>query len=83
MPQVGSTFSPYFSPGPLMPAMLPADPSNSLALVQQNAVAQQKIARTDRIEVSPDSKNVTVYLLFLQVKFDPPICPRLEVTTPS
>lgn len=52
MPQVGSTFSPYFSPGPLMPAMLSADPNNSLALVQQNAVAQQKIARTDRIEVS-------------------------------
>ncbi|KAI5742546.1 hypothetical protein M8J77_008426 [Diaphorina citri] len=53
MPQVGNTFSPYFSPGPLMPAMLPGDPNNPLAIVQQNAVAQQKIARTDRIEPPP------------------------------
>ncbi|KAL1458166.1 hypothetical protein WDU94_008335 [Cyamophila willieti] len=52
MTQVGNTFSPYFSPaGPLMPTMMTQDPNNSLALVQQNAVAQQKIARTDRIEV--------------------------------
>uniref|UniRef100_A0A8D8W499 Uncharacterized protein n=1 Tax=Cacopsylla melanoneura TaxID=428564 RepID=A0A8D8W499_9HEMI len=54
MTQVGNTFSPYFSPaGPLMPTMMTQDPNNSLALVQQNAVAQQKIARTDRIEPPP------------------------------
>uniref|UniRef100_A0A8D8W251 Uncharacterized protein n=1 Tax=Cacopsylla melanoneura TaxID=428564 RepID=A0A8D8W251_9HEMI len=54
MTQVGNTFSPYFSPaGPLMPTMMTQDPNNSLALVQQNAVAQQKIARTDRIESFP------------------------------
>uniref|UniRef100_A0A8D8U891 Protein muscleblind n=1 Tax=Cacopsylla melanoneura TaxID=428564 RepID=A0A8D8U891_9HEMI len=57
MTQVGNTFSPYFSPaGPLMPTMMTQDPNNSLALVQQNAVAQQKIARTDRIEM--DMKGV-------------------------
>uniref|UniRef100_A0A8D8U8L3 Protein muscleblind n=1 Tax=Cacopsylla melanoneura TaxID=428564 RepID=A0A8D8U8L3_9HEMI len=60
MTQVGNTFSPYFSPaGPLMPTMMTQDPNNSLALVQQNAVAQQKIARTDRIE-RPHSTPVPV-----------------------
>ncbi|XP_046402473.1 muscleblind-like protein 2a isoform X3 [Ischnura elegans] len=67
MPQVGSTFSPYFTPaGPIMP-VLPPDPasaaaaaaaaaavasSSSLAVVPQTMVAAaQKMPRSDRLEV--------------------------------
>ncbi|XP_071454006.1 muscleblind-like protein 3 isoform X5 [Hetaerina americana] len=64
MPQVGSTFSPYFTPaGPIMP-VLPPDPaaaaaaaaaavasSSSLAVVPQTMVAAaQKMPRSDRLE---------------------------------
>lgn len=51
VPQVGSTFSPYFSPGPIMPLTVAPDPSASLSMVQQTVVAQQKMPRTDRLEV--------------------------------
>lgn len=51
MPQVGSTFSPYFSP-PIMSAMMP-DPATQLGMVQQTVVTQQKMPRSDRLEVSP------------------------------
>lgn len=52
-----STYSPYFPPGHLMPTLLgPADPSGVSQLgpvVQQTVVpqAQQKIPRSDRLEV--------------------------------
>ncbi|XP_065074403.1 protein muscleblind-like isoform X11 [Ochlerotatus camptorhynchus] len=52
-----STYSPYFQPGHLMPTLLgPADPSGVSQLgpvVQQTVVpqAQQKIPRSDRLEV--------------------------------
>ncbi|XP_055620573.1 muscleblind-like protein 3 isoform X12 [Toxorhynchites rutilus septentrionalis] len=52
-----STYSPYFPPGHLMPTLLgPADPSgvSQLGPVVQQAVvptAQQKIPRSDRLEV--------------------------------
>ncbi|XP_046402482.1 muscleblind-like protein isoform X11 [Ischnura elegans] len=69
MPQVGSTFSPYFTPaGPIMP-VLPPDPasaaaaaaaaaavasSSSLAVVPQTMVAAaQKMPRSDRLEAFP------------------------------
>ncbi|XP_067007878.1 muscleblind-like protein 1 isoform X2 [Anabrus simplex] len=54
MPQVGSTFSPYFTPGPVMPAILGPDPSSvasPLSVVPQTVVTQQKMARSDRLEV--------------------------------
>ncbi|XP_073980033.1 splicing regulator muscleblind isoform X2 [Rhodnius prolixus] len=52
VPQVGSTFSPYFSPGPIMPLTVAPDPTAPLSMVQQTAVVtQQKLPRTDRLEV--------------------------------
>ncbi|KAJ4443761.1 hypothetical protein ANN_05539 [Periplaneta americana] len=54
MPQVGSTFSPYFTPGPVMPAILGPDPASvgsPLSVVPQTVVTQQKMARSDRLEV--------------------------------
>nr|CAD7429450.1 unnamed protein product [Timema monikensis] len=51
MPQVGSTFSPYFTPGPVMPTILGPDPTSQLSVVPQSVVAQQKMARSDRLEV--------------------------------
>jgi len=49
VPQVGSTFSPYF--GPVMPLTVAPDPTASLSMVQQTAVvAQQKMPRSDRLE---------------------------------
>ncbi|XP_075211855.1 splicing regulator muscleblind isoform X6 [Lycorma delicatula] len=50
MPQVGSTFSPYFSP-PIMPALMGPDPTATLGMVQQTVVTQQKMPRSDRLEV--------------------------------
>nr|CAD7440538.1 unnamed protein product [Timema bartmani] len=50
MPQVGSTFSPYFTPGPVMPTILGPDPTSQLSVVPQSVVAQQKMARSDRLE---------------------------------
>ncbi|XP_014249569.1 protein muscleblind isoform X2 [Cimex lectularius] len=51
VPQVGSTFSPYFSPGPIMPLTVAPDPTAPLSVVQQTAVVtQQKLPRTDRLE---------------------------------
>ncbi|KAJ9598577.1 hypothetical protein L9F63_010748, partial [Diploptera punctata] len=54
MPQVGSTFSPYFTPGPVMPAILGPDPASvgsPLSVVPQTVVTQQKMTRSDRLEV--------------------------------
>ncbi|PSN35105.1 hypothetical protein C0J52_23989, partial [Blattella germanica] len=54
MPQVGSTYSPYFTPGPVMPAILGPDPASvgsPLSVVPQTVVTQQKMARSDRLEV--------------------------------
>lgn len=50
-----SQYNPYFTPAHLMPTILgPADPSGQMAPVhtQQVPVAQQKIPRSDRLEVS-------------------------------
>lgn len=53
-----NTYSPYFAPGHLVPALLGPDPSSvasplSHAVVPQGVqVAQQKIPRSDRLEVS-------------------------------
>ncbi|XP_054282958.1 protein muscleblind-like isoform X7 [Macrosteles quadrilineatus] len=55
MPQVGSTFSPYFSP-PIIPAMMGPDPATQLGMVQQTVVTQQKMPRSDRLEM--DMKSV-------------------------
>ncbi|XP_075211861.1 splicing regulator muscleblind isoform X12 [Lycorma delicatula] len=52
MPQVGSTFSPYFSP-PIMPALMGPDPTATLGMVQQTVVTQQKMPRSDRLEAFP------------------------------
>ncbi|XP_039280133.1 wiskott-Aldrich syndrome protein homolog 1 isoform X8 [Nilaparvata lugens] len=52
MPQVGSTFSPYFSPPIMGPALMGPDPAASLGMVQQTVVTQQKMPRSDRLESS-------------------------------
>ncbi|XP_019874090.2 muscleblind-like protein 2a isoform X3 [Aethina tumida] len=54
MPQVGSTYSPYFAPGPIMPTIMGPDPTgvgSPLGVVPQTVVAQQKLPRSDRLEV--------------------------------
>ncbi|XP_044267103.1 muscleblind-like protein 1 isoform X1 [Tribolium madens] len=54
MPQVGSTYSPYFAPGPIMPTIMGPDPTgvgSPLGVVPQTVVAQQKMPRSDRLEV--------------------------------
>ncbi|CAG9862880.1 unnamed protein product, partial [Phyllotreta striolata] len=53
MPQVGSTYSPYFAPGPIMPTIMGPDPGvgSPLGVVPQTVVAQQKMPRSDRLEV--------------------------------
>ncbi|XP_018562458.1 muscleblind-like protein isoform X9 [Anoplophora glabripennis] len=59
MPQVGSTYSPYFAPGPIMPTIMGPDPTgvgSPLGVVPQTVVAQQKMPRSDRLEM--DMKSV-------------------------
>ncbi|XP_051155495.1 uncharacterized protein LOC127278033 isoform X3 [Leptopilina boulardi] len=55
MPQVGNTYSPYFAPSPIMPAIMgPADPTgvgSPLGVVPQTVAMPQKMPRTDRLEV--------------------------------
>ncbi|KAK5646177.1 hypothetical protein RI129_004641 [Pyrocoelia pectoralis] len=54
VPQVGSTYSPYFAPGPIMPTIVGPDPSgvaSPLGVVPQTVVTQQKMPRSDRLEV--------------------------------
>ncbi|CAH1098430.1 unnamed protein product [Psylliodes chrysocephalus] len=58
MPQVGSTYSPYFAPGPIMPTIMGPDPTgvgSPLGVVPQTVV-QQKMPRSDRLEM--DMKSV-------------------------
>ncbi|XP_065164290.1 muscleblind-like protein 2a isoform X2 [Atheta coriaria] len=53
MPQVGNTYSPYYAPGPIMPAIMGPDPTgvaSPLSVVSQTVV-QQKMPRSDRLEV--------------------------------
>ncbi|XP_068904267.1 muscleblind-like protein isoform X7 [Tenebrio molitor] len=59
MPQVGNTYSPYFAPGPIMPTIMGPDPTgvgSPLGVVPQTVVAQQKMPRSDRLEM--DMKSV-------------------------
>uniref|UniRef100_A0A1Y1N133 C3H1-type domain-containing protein n=1 Tax=Photinus pyralis TaxID=7054 RepID=A0A1Y1N133_PHOPY len=59
VPQVGSTYSPYFAPGPIMPTIVGPDPSgvaSPLGVVPQTVVTQQKMPRSDRLEM--DMKSV-------------------------
>ncbi|XP_074032645.1 splicing regulator muscleblind isoform X11 [Leptinotarsa decemlineata] len=59
MPQVGSTYSPYFAPGPIMPTIMGPDPTgvgSPLGVVPQTVVTQQKMPRSDRLEM--DMKSV-------------------------
>ncbi|XP_034941175.1 homeotic protein spalt-major-like isoform X3 [Chelonus insularis] len=55
MPQVNNTYTPYFTPSPIMPAIMgPADPTgvgSPLGVVPQTVAMPQKLARTDRLEV--------------------------------
>ncbi|XP_018058650.1 PREDICTED: zinc finger protein 36, C3H1 type-like 3 isoform X4 [Atta colombica] len=55
MPQVSNTYSPYFAPSPIMPAIMgPADPTgvgSPLGVVPQTVAMPQKMPRTDRLEV--------------------------------
>ncbi|XP_061941101.1 protein muscleblind isoform X18 [Apis cerana] len=57
MPQVGNTYSPYFAPSPIMPAIMgPADPTgvgSPLGVVPQTVAMPQKMPRTDRLELDP------------------------------
>lgn len=58
MPQVGSTYSPYFAPGPLMPTIMqdPTGVGSPLGVIPQTMVTQQKMPRSDRLEM--DMKSV-------------------------
>ncbi|KRT84666.1 hypothetical protein AMK59_467 [Oryctes borbonicus] len=58
VPQVGSQYSPYFAPGPIMPTIMGPDPTvaSPLGVVPQTVVAQQKMPRSDRLEM--DMKSV-------------------------
>ncbi|KAK9708108.1 hypothetical protein QE152_g27429 [Popillia japonica] len=58
VPQVGSQYSPYFAPGPIMPTIMGPDPTvaSQLGVVPQTVVAQQKMPRSDRLEM--DMKSV-------------------------
>lgn len=53
MPQVGSTYSPYFATGPLMPTIMqdPTGVGSPLGVIPQTMVTQQKMPRSDRLEV--------------------------------
>ncbi|XP_018058655.1 PREDICTED: histone acetyltransferase p300-like isoform X9 [Atta colombica] len=57
MPQVSNTYSPYFAPSPIMPAIMgPADPTgvgSPLGVVPQTVAMPQKMPRTDRLEAFP------------------------------
>ncbi|XP_076254358.1 splicing regulator muscleblind isoform X9 [Rhynchophorus ferrugineus] len=58
MPQVSSTY-PYFAPGPIMPTIMGPDPTgvgSPLGVVPQTVVTQQKMPRSDRLEM--DMKSV-------------------------
>ncbi|XP_026474794.1 muscleblind-like protein 1 isoform X3 [Ctenocephalides felis] len=52
-----NTYSPYFAPGPLVPALLGPDPASAAVasplgpVVSQTVAVQQKIPRSDRLEV--------------------------------
>ncbi|XP_014470987.1 PREDICTED: uncharacterized protein LOC106742511 isoform X4 [Dinoponera quadriceps] len=63
MPQVGNTYSPYFAPSPIMPAIMgPADPTgvgSPLGVVPQTVAMPQKMPRTDRLETATMPTNVT------------------------
>lgn len=51
--QVGSTYSPFFTPGHMMPTLVGPDPNvgSPLGVVPQTIVPQ-KMPRSDRLEVS-------------------------------
>lgn len=71
MPQVGSSFSPYFTPGPVMPAILGPDPvsvGSPLSVVPQTVVTQQKMPRSDRLEVRVNTWFNRLHQLYLQNK---------------
>ncbi|XP_026474796.1 proline-rich protein 36 isoform X5 [Ctenocephalides felis] len=57
-----NTYSPYFAPGPLVPALLGPDPASAAVasplgpVVSQTVAVQQKIPRSDRLEM--DMKSV-------------------------
>ncbi|XP_011303665.1 uncharacterized protein [Fopius arisanus] len=59
MPQVNNTYTPYFTPSPIMPAIMgPADPTgvgSPLGVVQQTVAMPQKMPRTDRLEMESKS----------------------------
>ncbi|XP_014297539.1 uncharacterized protein LOC103573241 isoform X1 [Microplitis demolitor] len=62
MPQVNNTYTPYFTPSPIMPAIMgPADPTgvgSPLGVVQQTVAMPQKMPRTDRLEAGSLSSSV-------------------------
>nr|XP_022916914.1 protein muscleblind isoform X8 [Onthophagus taurus] len=65
MPQVGSTYSPYFAPGHIMPTIMAPDPTgvtSPLGVVPQTVVAQQKMPRSDRLEIQPLRTYTILYI---------------------
>ncbi|XP_018329652.2 mucin-5AC isoform X4 [Agrilus planipennis] len=64
VPQVGSTYSPYFAPGPIMPTIVGPDPTgvgSPLGVVPQTVVTQQKMPRSDRLEMDMKSMGSFYY----------------------
>lgn len=70
-----STYSPYFAPGHLVPTLMGPDPSSVQSplghsvVSQAVPVAQQKIPRSDRLEVSPLTIIFQKYIYFFFVPF--------------
>lgn len=72
MPQVGSTFNHFFTPGPMMHTIVGPDPAvgSPLGVVPQTIVPQ-KLPRSDRLEVCIGFRFIfprdTPFLIFVQV----------------
>ncbi|XP_026474793.1 proline-rich protein 36 isoform X2 [Ctenocephalides felis] len=84
-----NTYSPYFAPGPLVPALLGPDPASAAVasplgpVVSQTVAVQQKIPRSDRLESATGTGNMAavppvVGLPGLQALPAPP-APSLEL----
>lgn len=59
-----ATYNPFYAPGHLVPTILGPDPNSVQTVVQQAVpVAQQKIPRSDRIEVCTKFNNNYLFIL--------------------
>jgi hypothetical protein len=85
-----STYSPYFAPGHLVPTILGPDPSSVASQLGQHCVqqavpiAQQKIPRSDRLEVCKHLSPVNYITNFFRCYFLHFLRPNIKIThTPT